>query len=101
MTGKQWQAAVRHRPTPIAAAAALLALGIAAPGQAQQNPPAGEQLKLETVVVSANRRIEKLEDVPQSITVLGEEYMQRNNVREFNDIVNPVSYTHLTLPTKA
>jgi outer membrane receptor protein involved in Fe transport len=91
MTGKEWQAAPRHRPTPIATAAALLMLGIAAPGQAQQAaqaPAAGEQLKLETVVVSANRRIEKLEDVPQSITVLGEEYMQRNNVREFNDIVN-------------
>jgi outer membrane receptor protein involved in Fe transport len=69
-------------------AAALLLMGAAAPGQAQQAPAAGEPLKLETVVVSANRRIEKLEDVPQSITVLGEEYMQRNNVREFNDIVN-------------
>ncbi|WP_228892910.1 TonB-dependent receptor [Pseudoduganella aquatica] len=69
-------------------AAALLLMGAAAPGRAQQAPAAGEPLKLETVVVSANRRIEKLEDVPQSITVLGEEYMQRNNVREFNDIVN-------------
>ncbi|MYN06794.1 TonB-dependent receptor [Pseudoduganella aquatica] len=69
-------------------AAALLLMGTAASGQAQQAPAAGEPLKLETVVVSANRRIEKLEDVPQSITVLGEEYMQRNNVREFNDIVN-------------
>ncbi len=80
--------ATQHRLTPIAMAAALLLMGAAAPGRAQQAPAAGEPLKLETVVVSANRRIEKLEDVPQSITVLGEEYMQRNNVREFNDIVN-------------
>jgi iron complex outermembrane receptor protein len=57
--------------------------------QAQETATdAAAQPKLETVVVSANRRVEKLEDVPASISVLGEEYMQRNNVREFVDIVN-------------
>jgi iron complex outermembrane receptor protein len=87
---------MRCRLTPSAAAAALLLLG-AAPAHAQQQTDpaaiaaaaaAADQPKLEQVVVSANRRIEKLEDVPASISVLGEEYMKRNNVREFVDIVN-------------
>ncbi|NGZ86465.1 TonB-dependent receptor [Duganella sp. SAP-35] len=67
----------------------IFSAGLSAQAQAQQAPAAdGGDLKLETVVVSANRRIEKLEDVPASITVLGEEDIKRNNVREFVDIVN-------------
>lgn len=90
MTGKNSPGMPRvGRLTPIASAAALLLLGGYAPAQAQQqDASAADQPKLETVVVSANRRIEKLEDVPASITVLGEETMQRNNVREFVDVVN-------------
>jgi iron complex outermembrane recepter protein len=57
------------------------------PKQAQQaGAPATEQHKLETVVVSANRRIEKLEDVPQSISVISLDDIVRNNVREFEDL---------------
>ena len=89
MTASQTQGGMRQRRTPIASAVALAMLGAALPAQAQQAPGADTApLALETVVVSANRRIEKLEDVPMSITVLGEEYMKRNNVREFVDIIN-------------
>ena len=80
MTGPTMPGAARCRPTPIAAAVALLLIG-AFPAQAQQSgaaPDPAAQPKLESVVVTANRRIEKLEDVPASISVLGEEYMQRN-----------------------
>lgn len=72
--------------TPIAAALAILQF--AAPVQAQEAPPAADAPQLERVVVSANRRIEKLEDVPASISVLTDETLTRNNVREFDDIVN-------------
>ncbi len=89
MTGKEKLGAMQHRLTPIASAVALAILGNALPAQAQQaGAEAADTMKLEKVVVSANRRIEKLEDVPMSITVLGEEYMKRNNVREFVDIIN-------------
>jgi iron complex outermembrane receptor protein len=95
MTGTKTSGARHCRLTPIASAVALALLG-ALPVHAQQAGEASaapaaaapEQLKLEQVVVTANRRVEKLEDVPASISVLGEEYMQRNNVREFVDIVN-------------
>jgi len=69
-------------------AAAVAAFLIALPASAQQAPAATEAPQLEKVVVSANRRIEKLEDVPMSISVLTEEALTRNNVREFDDIVN-------------
>jgi len=77
---------LRTSLTPIAAAVAILQF--ATPVQAQQAPPASDAPQLETVVVSANRRIEKLEDVPMSISVLTEEALTRNNVREFDDVVN-------------
>ncbi|MFS2004677.1 TonB-dependent receptor [Duganella sp. CT11-25] len=89
MTGQGKRGAVQHRLSPIASAVALTIFGTSLTAQAQQAATdSTEQLKLETVVVSANRRIEKLEDVPASITVLGEEDIKRNNVREFVDIVN-------------
>ncbi|MES2149952.1 MAG: TonB-dependent receptor [Pseudomonadota bacterium] len=88
MAGKQQGGGRQYRLTPIASAVALTIFGSSVPVQAQQAAPAAAPLQLETVVVSANRRIEKLEDVPMSITVLGEEYMKRNNVREFVDIIN-------------
>jgi len=88
MTVQGKRGAVHHRLNPIASAVALTIFGTTLTAQAQQAAADTEQLKLETVVVSANRRIEKLEDVPASITVLGEEDIKRNNVREFVDIVN-------------
>lgn len=100
MTGPITPGALRRRPscrlTPLASAVALSLLG-ALPAHAQQAgeaaattpaAPAADQLKLESVVVTANRRVEKLEDVPASISVLSEEAMQRNNVRELVDIIN-------------
>jgi outer membrane receptor protein involved in Fe transport len=88
MAGIQKLGRREFRPTPIASAVALAIFGTGLPAHAQQSGTEAEQMKLETVVVSANRRIEKLEDVPMSITVLGEETIKRNNVREFVDVIN-------------
>ena len=46
-----------------------------------------QSVKLEPVVVSANRRIERLDKVPQSISVLGAQDIERNNVREISDVL--------------
>ena len=62
------QAAAQPKPTQQAAA------------------PTATQPQLEVVLVSANRRIEKLEDVPQSISVISSDDIERNNVREFEDL---------------
>jgi len=108
---KRW--GKQNRRTPITSAVVLAIFGMCLPARAEQGdspvaeqptpakqsatptatppksaPPVTAQPQLERLVVSANRRIERLEDVPQSITVLTDEYMQRNNVREFVDIVN-------------
>jgi iron complex outermembrane recepter protein len=63
------------------AAAALLAVGAHAQDAAQPDPA-----RLETVVVTANKRAQNLQDVPASITVLGDAVLQRSNVRELDDL---------------
>jgi iron complex outermembrane recepter protein len=44
--------------------------------------------KLEVVVVTANKRVERLESVPSAISVLDAETIERNNVQDVADIVN-------------
>ncbi len=81
--------------TPIAAALAMLNFVNPASAQQAATPkpesaqPASTQSKvqLDTVVVSANKRIEKLESVPMAISVITEEVIQRTNIREIEDLV--------------
>jgi iron complex outermembrane receptor protein len=79
----------KNKPTvlklrPLAASVALAAAGLA---QAQEAAPA-DQPKLEQVIVTANKRAQNLQDVPAAITVLNDAVLQRNNVRELDDLVN-------------
>jgi iron complex outermembrane recepter protein len=97
-----------HVMKPIAAAIMLALLGLNHAATAQQaTPPAApaatppqankpaaddakkvDESKLERVVVTANKRVEKLENVPMAISVLSSEMIERNNVQEVADIVN-------------
>ena len=71
--------------TPIASALTLALLAMAQAAQAQDAAPDGTQL--ERVVVTANKRVEKLENVPMAISVMGEKEIQRTNIREIEDVV--------------
>ena len=71
--------------TPLAIAIALLAGAAQAQAQAQEGPPR-DNGKLESVIVTANKRAQNLQDVPASITVLGDAVLQRSNVRELDDL---------------
>jgi outer membrane receptor for ferric coprogen and ferric-rhodotorulic acid len=55
--------------------------------QAAQPAPAAPG-QLQTVLVTANKRVEKLESVPMSISVLSEQQLLQNNVREIEDVIN-------------
>jgi len=85
---------------PIAAALAMLSASL--PAYAQETAPAKtENTQLETVVVTANKRAQNLQDVPASITVLNEAALQRANVRDFDDLpaLSPaLSVTYSTHP---
>lgn len=76
---------------PLAAVVALAAAQWALPAWAQTAPAsdagAAEPDQLQTVVVTANKRVEKLENVPMAISVLSEAELQRNNVREIEDVI--------------
>lgn len=79
------------RPLALAVAVAMLSLGQASYAQqADASQPGAQQPTpgLETVVVTANKRVEKLENVPMSISVIGEELLTRNNVRDLEDIID-------------
>jgi iron complex outermembrane receptor protein len=45
-----------------------------------------EPVQLEKVVVTANKRAQNLQDVPAAITVLNDAVLQRNNVKDFDDL---------------
>ncbi|WP_167761411.1 TonB-dependent receptor [Duganella callida] len=64
-------------------AAVSLALLAAAGHAAAQDADTG---KLESVIVTANKRAQNLQDVPASITVLNDAVLQRANVRDLEDI---------------
>lgn len=103
MAKKELSEIMKPRMRPIASAVALALLGLVEPAYAQQSAPpaAADSGKLEEVVVTANKRIEKLEHVPMAISVLGDAVLQRNNVREMADVVNlspALSITYGTTP---
>jgi iron complex outermembrane receptor protein len=77
---------INSRLTP-AALAVMLALGSGAAFAQQGDSGEGQQAALDTVVVSANKRIEKLDHVPMAISVLSDAVLQRNNVRDIEDVI--------------
>jgi len=70
---------------PITAVVALALLGMTGIALAQEDATKAGQL--ETVVVTANKRVEKLESVPMAISVLSEAEITRNNIREIEDVI--------------
>jgi len=100
----------RPRPTAIAGAIGALLLAQAATlAHAQQQPAqdgatttgADGKVQLEQVVVTANKRVEKLEQVPMAISVMNSEQLERNNVKTFEDVtlLSPaLSVTYGTTP---
>ncbi|QBE63546.1 TonB-dependent receptor [Pseudoduganella lutea] len=83
------QHAVSLRPAAMAVALAMTAL---ATGNtwADQAPPAttapDDGTRLETVIVTANKRAQNLQDVPAAVSVLNDASLQRNNVRDLSDL---------------
>ena len=71
--------------TPMASALALALFAMSA--HAQQEESTTKPGQLETVVVTANKRVEKLENVPMAISVMSEQEIQRSNIREIEDVV--------------
>lgn len=77
--------------TTLAAAVALALAGMAGSAYAQSSPAtdvqAGvEQPHLDVVTVTANKRVERLEDVPMAITVIDDKALARSNAGSFTDL---------------
>jgi iron complex outermembrane receptor protein len=76
---------INSKLKPITALVALAVLGMGNTASAQED--AAKSTHLETVVVTANKRVEKLESVPMAISVLSEAEITRNNIREIEDVI--------------
>ncbi|MDB5365228.1 MAG: TonB-dependent receptor [Rhodospirillales bacterium] len=76
-------------PATVSAVAALLLL-LAAPAQAQ----------LEEITVTANKRTERVQEVPVAISVVTPEAMERANVRSFDDLVKLAPSLTITKTTQ-
>ncbi|MBV8503681.1 MAG: TonB-dependent receptor [Paucibacter sp.] len=92
------------RRTPVASAVGgvLLALSGALHAQQAAGDDAAVSPQLERVVISANKRIERLEDVPMSISVVDDKALDRNNVVNFSDLqaLSPaLSITYGSVPS--
>jgi iron complex outermembrane receptor protein len=58
-------------------------------------------VQLQRVTVTANKRVERLEQVPMAISVMSSEQLERNNVRSFEDVTllaPALSVTYGTTP---
>ena len=81
----------RHLPsslTPIATAACLLMLSV--PATAQQSSPSGvsgPSLTVQTIEVTARRRLETQFDVPASLTAIAGDKLQATGITSIQDIV--------------
>jgi iron complex outermembrane receptor protein len=72
---------------PLASAVALAILAMAQAAAQTAPAPVTPPGQLETVVVTANKRVEKLENVPSAISVINEATINRTNLREIEDLV--------------
>jgi iron complex outermembrane receptor protein len=93
----QQQASLAVRP--LAASVALALASLAHTALAQESK--ADDGKVEQVVVTANKRTQNLQDVPAAITVLSDATLQRNNVRDINDLPNlspALTVTYSTQP---
>ena len=92
MQNRKQEQQPHYRLRPLVVAVALTLAGTNGWAQTQTAAPAADKnatpAGLEVVVVSANKRIEKLENVPMAISVLSDTTLQNNNVRGIEDIIN-------------
>jgi iron complex outermembrane receptor protein len=82
---------LRTLRSPSLLAAAVTAALAAAPGaradeQAQQSAPAASGTTLQEVVVTAQKRQEKLHDVPMGVTAVSNEQMDKLRLTDFQDL---------------
>ncbi|MCC7267164.1 MAG: TonB-dependent receptor [Caulobacteraceae bacterium] len=71
---------------------ALLALAAAAPAQAQGN----ETAEVETLIVTANKRAEDIQDVAMSVSAVSGDYLERTGISSTQEFVRMVPSVNIT-----
>lgn len=84
-----------RRTALLAGSAALLSLGLAVPAMAQDTAPADDSGNPE-IVVTAQKRSERLKDVPASVAVVSADKLSAQGAVKFEDYANQVPGLSLT-----
>jgi iron complex outermembrane recepter protein len=74
---------------------------IATSAFAQDAAPADEQGGLEEIIVTAQKRQERLQDVPVSVTAVSAEQLENQRITEFSDLTRAASSLTVTQTTSA
>lgn len=80
----------------LAASTALLALGVAMPVHAEETEPAAADGDQNEIIVTAQRRSQTLLEVPQSVSVVGGETLERQQATSFVDYAQLVPGLNIT-----
>jgi iron complex outermembrane receptor protein len=84
------------RRVTLAASSGLLALGIAMPVAAQDTQLAAADTDQNEIIVTAQRRVQTLLEVPQSVSVVGGETLERQQATSFLDYAQLVPGLSIT-----
>ncbi|MDQ8756604.1 TonB-dependent receptor [Sphingosinicella sp. LHD-64] len=84
------------RRATLAASAGLLALGVAMPAAAQDTQLAAADTDQNEIIVTAQRRTQTLLEVPQSVSVVGGETLERQQATSFLDYAQLVPGLSIT-----
>ena len=85
----------RYRTSVFAlASCSVLALAASAAAQTTSTPPSGT--KVQEVVVTAQKRAERVQDVPQSVNVIGRQQLERQQINNIFDLSKVAPSLELT-----
>lgn len=84
----------------MAIAAAAHAQSAAAPASTTQTP-GGQPKNVEEVVVTAQKRVQRLQDVPIAVTVIGSQQLARQQVNNINDLERTAPELEFSGPDQA
>jgi hypothetical protein len=87
--------AICHNPVALALATAL---PLTAARAADQPAPTSNGTNLEQVVVTAQKRVERLHNVPISVAVLGGKELLKQNITNIDDLGTKIPNVELVLP---
>ena len=82
---------MRKVPLRASSVAMLAALGIAFPAMAQTKPETADESNLETIIVTAQKRVENVQNAPLAISAVSGATLEKDRVTSINDLAQTMT----------